>query len=728
MKRCINCMEEKPEGQSICPYCGYDEEITEERIDQLKPGSLLNDRFVVGRPLGRGGFGITYIAWDNSLQRKVAIKEYLPKGMAMRNTENTTVTCDEDSREAFLRGVEKTIEESRKLARLSHLGSVVNVYDCFKANGTAYIVMELLSGQNVKEKLNKDGAFSFEDTLKIIKPVLETLATVHKEGIIHRDISPDNIFICDNGKIKVLDFGSAKATQGNEEKSRTIILKRGYAPKEQYIAKSIQGPYTDIYSVSATIYKMLTGVTPPDGLDRALEPEEDRLKDIAELVQLPAPAAAAIMKGMAINPQDRIQSAEELLEELQKEDKKPDYDDAERTVTLYVDPIVEPRIAKAVKRGGLDEPVPANSIAAVNPPEPSTVQLDGGTGMKQNKKKKPVPIPVEAEKSNTGKKLLVVLLILALVAAGVLALLGYFNSGKIYIEPDIYDVEVSPGGEARVNLKLVDKTGTEHLFRLPVNSDDKTIATGNLKTDEDGGYYITVKGVSEGSTKITFELCDSKTGEVYDTKTLNVTVKDGAELTGENGSETAGASLSVGEHSVKIDLGDNLYVRYSAENDEGCEVRVSSDDTGVATASVVNDDDGDWVFIECYGKAGKTKVHVDLMNTESGETLVSETITVSAEKPDKFNLLSGELEYSGETYRVTTKNKNSPLIYRKAPVITEKDSEENNIAGRIAHGEEIKVDYIYDGTWAVFRMDGEYVFASIYAGNDPSQYRLLTVV
>ncbi|MBR4450401.1 MAG: serine/threonine protein kinase [Clostridia bacterium] len=406
MKRCINCMETMADELTVCPHCGYDAETTEERFDQLKPGSLLRERFTVGRPLGRGGFGITYIAWDNSLQRKVAIKEYLPKGMALRDQGNTTITYDAETKEAFLRGVEKTIEESRKLAGFTDLESVVNVYDCFKENGTAYIVMEVLKGENVKEKISREGPASFEETLRIMTPVLKTLGAVHKAGLIHRDISPDNIFICENGRIKLLDFGSARVADNSDERSRSIVLKHGYAPKEQYTSKGRQGPYTDIYAVCATIYKMLTGITPVDSLERIAD--EDELQDISELVKIPAPAAKAIMKGMSVNAADRIQSAEELLEKLsEKEDKRSSaFYDAEETVTLYV---------PGTKTTDIPEmPVMASEIKTSSSPL-------------TNSKSKPESIPEKNKKASskektdkpgTVKKIIATVAAVALVATG----------------------------------------------------------------------------------------------------------------------------------------------------------------------------------------------------------------------------------------------------------------------------------------------------------------------
>ena len=373
-------MELMEDSLTVCPHCGYDEEMTDERLDQLKPGSLLKERFTIGRPLGRGGFGITYIAWDNSLQRKVAIKEYLPRGLASREPGNTTVSYDAETKEAFLRGVDKTLEESRRLAGFTELESVVNVYDCFKENGTAYIVMEVLKGENAKKRLERAGVFSFDETVRIMTPVLETLEKVHKTGIIHRDISPDNIYICDNGKVKLLDFGSARIADNTDEKSRSIVLKHGYAPKEQYTTKGKQGPFTDIYSVCATIYKMLTGVTPVESLERIND--EDELQDISELVKIPLPAAKAIMKGMAVNASDRIQSAGELLAGLtsKEPDKPADYDDFESTVTLYV--------PKGATASVPDDPVKADEmLKTAVPVKPAPIKESAD---KQRQKKSPV--------------------------------------------------------------------------------------------------------------------------------------------------------------------------------------------------------------------------------------------------------------------------------------------------------------------------------------------------
>ncbi|GEM_PF-4411206 len=347
MKRCMNCMKQIEDSEKICRFCGYDSEKTQEMVDELQAGSRLADRFIIGNTLGRGGFGITYVAWDENLKRRVAIKEYMPRGLASRDTGATTVKCDKNSKDSFERGIEKTIEESRKMAGLSYLDSVVTVHDFFKENGTAYIVMELLEGRNVKEYLKEKGKLSFEETIRIMTPILNTLSAVHKQGIIHRDISPDNIFLCNDGRIKLLDFGSARTFEGMAEGSHSIVFKHGYAPKEQYSSKGKHGTYTDMYATAATIYKMLTGITPQESIERLTG--DDELQNISEIVDISKNAAYAIMQGLELKEKDRIQTADEFLEKLSAEDKPLFAGDA--TVTMSSD-AVRQKYGDLIERAG----------------------------------------------------------------------------------------------------------------------------------------------------------------------------------------------------------------------------------------------------------------------------------------------------------------------------------------------------------------------------------------
>ena len=315
MRRCLGCMREYDETFDLCPECGYVAGTPAESLLHLAPGTRLAGRYLLGRVLGQGGFGITYIAWDEKLDRAVAVKEYMPRAYASRTQGVPNVTCFNDvARTQFRAGLEKVLKETRTLAKFNDLESVVRVYDCIEENDTAYIIMELLRGSTVRQAMRENGTFSFEETAQIILPVLQTLRQIHRTGLIHRDISPDNLFLCDNGKVKLLDFGSARIVSGMNPQKLSVVLKPGYAPKEQYSARGAQGPWTDLYSVAATMYKMLTGETPVDSLSRSAD--DDPLEPIDRLVRIPDEAAEAIMKALAIEPEDRTQTADELLETL----------------------------------------------------------------------------------------------------------------------------------------------------------------------------------------------------------------------------------------------------------------------------------------------------------------------------------------------------------------------------------------------------------------------------
>lgn len=314
MQRCLGCMRTYDTQYALCPHCGYVRDSVPGDSNQLPPGTVLQNRYTLGRALGRGGFGITYIAWDSRLEQAVAIKEYLPGVFASRTVGRNTVSCySENARAQFTAGLQKTLRESRMLAQFSHLDGVVRVFDCFEENETAYIVMELLRGQTVSEMLKQSGAMPLQDVLRIMEPILRALGQIHQTGLIHRDVAPDNIFVCDDGKVKLLDFGAARVSSDMDEHTLSIVLKHGYAPIEQYSSRGRQGPYTDVYAAGATIYKMLTGQTPPSGLDRM---QQDDLRPVQDFVRVPDPVQRALQHSMALRAADRTQSAEQLLLEL----------------------------------------------------------------------------------------------------------------------------------------------------------------------------------------------------------------------------------------------------------------------------------------------------------------------------------------------------------------------------------------------------------------------------
>ena len=315
---CYNCFQEKPQGEGPCPYCGFDLRENEEQYPvALKAGTILKQRYLAGRVLGQGGFGITYVAWDTKLQARVAVKEYMPNDICTRQG-NTVSVAMESKEDEFAYGRERFQEEARTLAKFMGQPNIAGVTDYFDENGTSYFVMDYIEGISFKTYIaGQGGKISPEEALDVMIPVLRALTAVHAEGIIHRDVTPDNIYITKDGNVKLLDFGSARYSLGDKSKSLDVILKVGYAPKEQYIRRGRQGPYTDVYSCAACLYAAITGYLPPESLDRL---EKDELVPPSQLgIEIPLYLERAILKGLAVQPEDRFQTAGQFLEAIESQ-------------------------------------------------------------------------------------------------------------------------------------------------------------------------------------------------------------------------------------------------------------------------------------------------------------------------------------------------------------------------------------------------------------------------
>ncbi|HEX3028236.1 MAG TPA: protein kinase [Clostridia bacterium] len=307
---CPSCFEELT-GES-CRACGYTDEIASQYPTALPVGIILMGRYLTGRVLGKGGFGITYLAYDLNQNKKVAIKEYLPDNLTHRNTGATEVsTFSGEKGETFRRGADKFFEEAKTLSIFNGHPHIINVYEFFYENNTAYFVMEYLDGIDLKSYVNSnEGRISVEKTIEIILPVIDAVSVIHNAGILHRDISPDNIYICDDGNVKLLDFGAARQVLGEEWKSLSVVLKQGFAPIEQYQTRGKQGEWTDIYALGATMYYCLTGRVPESAMDRV---DEDSLKLPSKLgVKIPDGLELVLSKAMAPSRLKRYKSAEEL--------------------------------------------------------------------------------------------------------------------------------------------------------------------------------------------------------------------------------------------------------------------------------------------------------------------------------------------------------------------------------------------------------------------------------
>ena len=316
---CYNCFRQAADPSAPCPHCGFDLEENRQKFPvALRAGTVLNNRYIVGRVLGQGGFGITYVAFDTQLQARVAIKEYMPSDMATR-VEGTTVSIMMDTRaEDFTYGAERFQEEARTLAKFIGHPNIAGVSSYFDQNDTSYFVMDYIEGVSFKSYIaNNGGKVSVDETLNVMIPVLRALTAVHAEGFIHRDVTPDNIYISKDGNVKLLDFGSARYSIGDKSKSLDVILKVGYAPKEQYIRRGRQGPFTDVYSCAACFYAALTGYLPPESLERL---DHDELVPVSQVLpEIPEWLDKAILKGLAIQPEDRFQSAAEFLDAIENQ-------------------------------------------------------------------------------------------------------------------------------------------------------------------------------------------------------------------------------------------------------------------------------------------------------------------------------------------------------------------------------------------------------------------------
>ncbi len=310
MNLCDFCFEPIAPG-NVCTKCGLTHETYRPEAGLLMPGTNLLGKYVIGRVLGRGGFGATYLAYSSERDEVVAIKEYYPTGIANRakGEENIYIVSDE-KRKVFEKGANRFFEEAKTISRFNTNKNVVSVYEFFYANDTVYYSMEYLEGIDLKGYINKKGGkLSEAEAVTIMRCICDALVAVHSTQTLHRDISPDNIFICTNGDVKLIDFGAAKQVIGDSQQVYSVVVKQGFAPAEQYKSNGRQGVWTDIYAVGASIYYSVTGKVPADAMNRVENPEItfDRSLNLS-------PKFKDIIKKCLQNKiEDRYQSAIELL-------------------------------------------------------------------------------------------------------------------------------------------------------------------------------------------------------------------------------------------------------------------------------------------------------------------------------------------------------------------------------------------------------------------------------
>lgn len=303
-------MKIKPDGNDKCPFCGFDNSKYMVPANHLPPMTPLNGKYILGKAKGQGGFGITYIAYDLHLETKVAIKELFLKQISSRQGRNVVV--EEGKQSIFEENKKRFLQEARVLARFNEKKNegIVTVKEHFEENNTAYIVMEYLDGVNLRDFIRDNGPISMSRVIEMFGPVFQTLAKVHQFGIIHKDISPDNIMLLDDGRTKLLDFGGAQSIY-SEEVDDIVSFKKGYAPPEQYEEKGRIGQWTDVYALGATIYYCITGVKPADAKKRLNSLDE--IRKPSELgVKIPKAVENAIFKALELDPMKRFESVEDF--------------------------------------------------------------------------------------------------------------------------------------------------------------------------------------------------------------------------------------------------------------------------------------------------------------------------------------------------------------------------------------------------------------------------------
>ena len=360
INRCPHCMRELTGHRGgACPFCGFNAQKSPQPAEAMPRNTILNGKYLVGDVLGRGGFGITYIGFDLSLESRVAIKEYYPSGAAMRREGESELywsssykfhSSREDAKNYFLK-------EARKMARVENIPSVVRVREMFLANETAYIVMDYVEGETLKARLRREGPMTYTACYALLRPMMQDLCEIHRQGVIHRDISPDNIMIQGDGSVKLLDLGAAKDLNKHSDEVSVPVGKNGYSPMEQYLNNGRIGPWTDVYALCATIYYACYGKRVPQSLERL---EQDTLRfDLPTREPIPPYVVGALRKGLAVRAADRTQSVDALLDQLEEEQ------------TTILRPARQPGAAPApvpaAKPAKKPRPAPARSAAPARP-------------------------------------------------------------------------------------------------------------------------------------------------------------------------------------------------------------------------------------------------------------------------------------------------------------------------------------------------------------------------
>ena len=393
---CLNCFSPLA-GGAVCPRCGFDNAAYRPEPHHLPPGVILQNRYVVGRAMGQGGFGITYVGFNTNLDRRVAIKEYFPDGTAIREASRTTfVSCatSVSARERYHAGLQKCANEAKSLAQLDDIPGIVRVMEHFQENNTVYIIMEFVEGVTLVSYLKRlPQRPGYREALALLSPIGAALGEIHARGFVHRDVSPDNIMITRKGQPKLLDFGAVKTVTEGGAATESPVIKRGFSPAEMYSTDGLIGPWSDVYAYCATLYYILTGQPAPEPMNRL---QKDTLGERLSRILSPA-QSAALLKGLTVAPDQRYQTAAEMTAALNACRNDPA-------------PAAKPEPAPVPATAVIDRPAPA---PADDKPAPET-ELAGNAAPKRKtpppaakpgaEKQPPVkPAPEKAGVAHTQK-------------------------------------------------------------------------------------------------------------------------------------------------------------------------------------------------------------------------------------------------------------------------------------------------------------------------------------
>ena len=371
----------------------------EEFSYKLAAGTLLQNRYRIDSVLGEGGFGITYKAYDTLLEIRVAIKEYYPNRLAIRDasiTPHVTITESKKNADVYMHWKERFLQEARVLAQCSNIPYIVSALNFFEENDTAYIVMEFLDGKTLTRIVEENGTMDGRELAELIVPLLGSLDKIHKNNLLHRDISPDNIMLMPDNTLKLFDFGAARSYEINSQKSMSVVLKHGYAPPEQYRTHGEQGPWTDIYAMCATLYFCLTGSKPENSIDRMMDNGKiTRPSQCGRTTPVDSEFEDIILKGMNINYEDRYMSAklmQNAIIEYLNGNQNNTVDSSTVSKTVLIDPSGSKYTKKSTENQNDKKPDQDKTSVEVyhdnNSNEPTDNSIHDETDTPKGKKKK----------------------------------------------------------------------------------------------------------------------------------------------------------------------------------------------------------------------------------------------------------------------------------------------------------------------------------------------------